>query len=123
MSADRAFLWLAPYRLVTMLEMLEALRRPGGALSSNIGQLFVRLETSIPPAESIVIVLQLRAESEKIGLSLSTMQIDRIKEYVRANAGRVTLQEFGERLRQLVLELHVRVLDELEDRFLYRTPK
>jgi hypothetical protein len=117
MSALRA------YAMVTALEILEASAEAWWRLSSNIGQLFVRFETTMPPAESIVIVLlQLRAESEKIGLSLSTMQIDRIKDYVRANVGRVALQEFGEWLRQLVLELHTRVLDELEDRFFIVLP-
>lgn len=111
------------YAMVTALEILEASAEAWWRLSSNVGQLFVRLETSIPPADSVISILfQLRAESEKIGLSLSTMQIDRIKDYVRENAGRVSLQEFGERLRQLVVELHTRVLDELGDRFFIVLP-
>ena len=104
--------------VVTLLEVLEASAEAWWRLASGIGQLFVRLEVSLPPSEQVVLTLaQLRQETEKIGLILTTAQLDRIRDYARQNAGRVSIPEFSEALRRMVIDLHLRALDELEHRF------
>ena len=105
------------------MSILEASAEAWWRLSSMIGQLLVRLETGLPPVDVIIATFaELRTESEKIGLSLTTRQIDRIKEYAKSNAGKVPIQEFGEKFRQLVLDMHERALDELHHRFFIVIP-
>jgi hypothetical protein len=106
------------HSVVTLLEILEASAEAWWRLASGIGQLFVRLEVSQPPAEQIVITLaQLRQETEKLGLTLTTAQLDHIRNFARQNAGKVSVPVFAETLRRMVLDLHMRALDELEHRF------
>jgi hypothetical protein len=113
---------VGPYRLVTLLEILEIQAEAFWRLSSVVGQLFVRLETGFPPVEQIAPTLgELRRESERLGIRVAVSQLDRINEVVQGD-GWNSLQALAELLRPLVRDLHLRVIDELGDRFFLSLP-
>jgi hypothetical protein len=84
----------APFQLVTLMEILELKAEPFWRLSSLIGQLLVRLETSFPPPDLVSPALhELRQLAERLAIRGAVSQIERINEAVRV------------RLRMIVLEL------------------
>lgn len=107
------------------MEILETSAEAWWRLSGIVNQSFIRLETSIPPMDQMAAALgELKREAERLGLRTAAAQIDRLSDFVQGRHGDrcYSLQEFAQRLRPLILDLHLRVLDELRDRFFLAIP-
>jgi hypothetical protein len=112
---------LTPYRLVTLLEILETSAEAFWRLSSMLGQLIIRLENHQIDESNMGTVAsslgELMREADRLNLRMAVQQLERIKE-----------QLFGERrgtlasVRPMLLDLHMRILDTLEDRVFLIVP-
>jgi hypothetical protein len=105
------------------LEILEVKAEALWRLSSMVGQLFVRLETTFPPMEAIAPTLgELQREAKRLGLRSADQQLDRIGDLFKNLRAGTSLQTLGQDLRSLVLDLHLRICDDLESRFFISMP-
>lgn len=110
-------------RLVTLLELLELKAEPFWRLSCLLGQLVVRLETSVPPLDEIASALgELQKEVERLGLRSGVAQLNRIRDILFGDDRETNIYKLGQRLHPLVLDLHLRILDELADTFFLSIP-
>ena len=104
-------------QIVALLEILETSAEAWWRLSSIIGQLFVRLETTFPPVEQIAPALgELQIEARRLDIRSADAQIARINEEVHSGNWR-SIAELAIALRPLIIDLHLRISDELRDRF------
>jgi HEPN domain-containing protein len=111
------------YRLVMLLELLELKAEPFWRLSCLIGQMVVRLETSLPPLEQVVNGLgELQREVQRLGLRSADAQLNRIRDLFFGDKREPSLATLGPKLHPLVLDLHLRILDELADTFFISIP-
>lgn len=109
-------------RLVTLLEILETSAEAWWRLASMTGQLMVRLERSIPPLDSVIETLaELAREVGRLDLPLSEAQLLRIRDEL-PNFANVEMAIVAERLRGMVVEVNMRVWDELKNRFFLTIP-
>ncbi len=114
---------ISRYRLVTLLEILEASAEAWWRLSSIIGQLLVRLEGGWPTDEGMKQTVgalgEVHREAERLRLRSVVQQSERIKEWLfRGNESHLDSREF----REMVMQLHLRAVDELNDRFFLVIP-
>lgn len=111
---------IAPsYRMVTLLEILETSAEAFWRLSSIVGQFFVRLEQ--PITEKAVhagfgSLGELMREAERLDLRSAVRQLQRIKDEGLSG------DPWQPKLRAMLLDLHTRILDDLEDRFFLSVP-
>jgi hypothetical protein len=105
---------LIPYRLVTLLEILETSAESFWRLSSILGQLIIRLENHQIDESNMGAAAsslgELMRESERLNLRPAVQQLGRIKEQLFGK-NRGTLAS----VRPMLLDLHMRILDTLED--------
>jgi hypothetical protein len=106
---------------VTLLEILETSAEAFWRLSSILGQLIIRLENHQIDESNMGAAAsslgELMRKAERLNLRMAVQQLERIKE-----------QLFGERrdtlasVRPMLLDLHMRILDMLEDRVFLIVP-
>src|SRR5579864_3349311 len=112
----------APFRLVILVEILETSAEAWWRLASMTGQLMVRLEGSLPPMEQIIETLaELHRECGKLDLPLSQAHLDRFRDGLSTFAN-LPLPIVAARMRDMVVELNMRVWDELKSRFFLSIP-
>jgi len=107
-----------PYRLVTLLELLEHNAEAFCRLSSVIGQAIVLLKTSkIPDLDALVGSLgELNRETERLGLPSATKQLKRI--YASITTAGTDVASIG----PMVIDLYNRLRDDLEERAFVSIP-
>jgi hypothetical protein len=108
----------ARYRLVILLEILETSAEAFWRLSSILGQFMIRLEANQVTDQILGIATgalgDMQREINRLKLASASKQLDRIKiALIGDESERKTLVE----IRSMLEELHLRVLDELDDRF------
>jgi hypothetical protein len=113
----------APFRLVTLMEILETSAEAWWRLSSMLGQFFIRLEDPQIGFETmeagIATLAELQREIERLKLDSSLKQLGRIKDALFGNdRQRVTLAQ----VRPLLTDLHQRMCDDLDGRFFLFLP-
>src|SRR5260221_1671990 len=97
---------LAPYRLVTLLEILETSAEAWWRLSSLLGQSLIRMESSVIPDTGVLgaTMGELQREAVRLNLQSAADQLERIDEHVSGD--NVTNQT----MRPLFVDLHYRVI-------------
>jgi hypothetical protein len=111
-----------PFQVVILMEILETSAEAWWRLASMTGQLMVRLEASLPPMQQIVETLaELHRECGRLGLPLSQAHLERFRDGL-ADFANVPLSTVAERMRGGIVELNMRVWDELENRFFLTIP-
>jgi hypothetical protein len=104
------------------MEILETSAEAWWYLASMNGQLMVRLEGSIPPMEQIIEMLaELHRECRKLDLTLSLAHLERFRDGLPSFAN-LPLPTVAARMRDMVVELNMRVWDELKTRFFLTIP-
>ncbi|HXQ10115.1 MAG TPA: hypothetical protein VN805_03855 [Caulobacteraceae bacterium] len=110
----------ARYRIVTLLEILQDSANSFWFISGILGQAIVRMETEVFSTRGLQQVAaslgELDRETERLKLRSSQAQLARIKQYVAD--GHVSNNE----LRQLLVELVSRVMDDLSDQVFLSIP-
>ncbi len=110
------------FQLVTLMEILETSAEAWWRMASMTGQLMVRLEASLPPMERIIEILaELHRECGRLDLPFSQAHLDRFRDGLTDFAN-VPLPTVAERMRGMVVELNMRVWDELKNRFFLTVP-
>ena len=104
----------APYRLVTLLEILQFNAEAFCRLSSVVGQMLVILEQGrIPAVDAMGGSLgELHREAQRLKLHPVDRQLERIKEHFTGGQATVTT------MRPMIVDLYNRLLEEFEGRFL-----
>jgi len=114
---------LAPFQVVTLMEILESDAEAWWRVSSLIGQFFVRLEGQAigqtTMEAGVGALAELEREVERLKLESTRKQLERVKEALFGNdRQRVPLTA----IQPMIRELHVRMCDELEGRFFLFLP-
>lgn len=110
------------YRLVTLLEILEASASEFWRLAGHLGQLIARLDQPFDPNKMVEHVAELgslQREAEKLKLRSTVQQLKRIHDSFSDDA-----KPTWSALRSMVIDAYQRMFDELQDRhFLVLPPE
>jgi hypothetical protein len=114
-----------PYRLVTLLEILETSAEAWWRLAGLIGQLIVKLEpqyTMGPEGAGALgeTLAEIQREAGRLQLRSALAQLDRIEKYIMPQGKPGAILQ-GQ-LRTMLVDLHQRMCDELNDRFFISVP-
>ena len=113
----------ASFQLVTFMELLEHNAEAFWRLSSLVGQLFTRLETGLPDLNVVASNLgELRREAERLSIRSAVVQNERITDLVQGDLWGGDLQRLAGLMRPLVVDLHLRIMDDLDARFFLAIP-
>ncbi len=107
---------IAPYRVVTLLELLEHNAEAFCRLSSLMGQLMVGLRVNFRGTlDGVASLGELQREAQRLGLSTTTKQLQRIYDSIESGTPPETISK-------LVEEAYLRLLDEIEERIFVAIP-
>lgn len=103
---------LEPYRMVTLLELLELNAEAFCRLSSIVGQLIILLRhnADVDASEMVRSLGELQREASRLGFRSVDRQLERIKERVTGSDGIHAAQ-----LEPMIMDLYTRLREECED--------
>lgn len=112
---------LAPFQVVTLMQILECSPSGWWGGAGLLGQAIVKLEPHYKfgnegAAALGEILSQIRGEAQRLQLRASLAQVNRIGDYI--DDGTVA----QDKLRSMLVDLHQRLIDDLEDRFFIMIP-
>jgi hypothetical protein len=113
-----------PFQMVTLVEILETSAEAWWRLAGMVGQAIVKLEPhyDLGPngAGAIGATLgEINREAQKLELRSALHQLKRMSEYITPRPGRSVVQS---EIRQMMVDLHYRILEDLENRFFLSIP-
>jgi hypothetical protein len=115
---------LTPYRLVTLLEILETSAEAWWRLAGLIGQAIVKLEPQydIGPEGAGAIggtLGEIHRQAQRLDLRSALAQLVRIEQYITPGRSGSVVQG---QLRTMLIDLHQRMCDDLDDRLFLSVP-
>ncbi len=114
---------VAPFQMVTLMQILETSAEAFWRTSSLVGQAIVKLEPhydfGVDGAGVLGATLaEIAQEVTRLQLRSAMAQLTRIEKYITPNGHSILQSE----IRLMLIDLHQRILDDLEDRFFLSIP-